>query len=64
MIDRIIIWLIKKLVFLWDRHGDKMVLSFGRDEQTDYSVLVDRYYDNYWTSGTSTLPYNLQKEVE
>lgn len=64
MLDKIIIWFIKKLIFLWDRHGDKVALCFGRDERTDYSVLVERYYDNYWTSGTLMFPYNSQKEVE
>lgn len=58
MIDKIIVWLIKKLVFFWDRHGDMAALVFGKDERTDYSVLVSRYYDDYWTHGTAMFPYN------
>ena len=46
MLDRIITWLIKRLVLLWDRHNDKIAFSFGRDERTDYSVIVERFYDD------------------
>lgn len=47
MLDRIITWLIKRLILLWDRHNDKIAFSFGRDEHTDYAVLVERAYD-FW----------------
>ena len=57
MLDRIITWLIKRLILLWDRHNDKIAFSFGRDERTDYSVLVERYYDDYYTVGTAMYPY-------
>lgn len=62
MLDKIIKWLIKQLVFLWDRHNDKMAYSFGRDERTDYSVLVERFYDDYCTVGTAMYPYNKGEE--
>lgn len=57
MFDKIIKWLIKRLVFLWDRRNDKMAYSFGRDERTDYSVIVERFYDTYFTVGTAMYPY-------
>ena len=57
MLDRIITWLIKRLILLWDRHNDKIAFSFGRDERTDYCVLVERFYDTYYTVGTAMYPY-------
>lgn len=57
MYDKIIKWLIKRLVFLWDRHNDKMAFTFERDERTGYSVLVERFYDDYYTVGTAMYPY-------
>ena len=57
MYDKIITWLIKRLVLLWDRHNDKVAFSFARDERTDYSVLVERFYDTYYTVGTAMYPY-------
>ena len=64
MIDKIVIWLIKRLIFFWDRHGDKAALVFGRDDRTDYSVLVSRYFEDCWTNGTAVFPYNAPaKEV-
>ena len=62
MLDRIITWLIKRLVLLWDRHNDKIAFSFGRDEHTDYSVLVERFYDDDYTVGTAMYPYNKREE--
>ena len=62
MLDRIITWLIKRLILLWDRHNDKIAFSFGRDERTDYSVLVERFYDDYYTVGTAMYPYNKREE--
>ena len=57
MLDKIITWLIKRLVMLWDRHNDKMAFSFGRDERTDYSVIVERFYYDYYIIGTVMYPY-------
>jgi len=57
MLDKIIKWLLKKLILLWDRHDDMLVFSFGRDERTDYSVVVERYYDDFYTVGTAMYPY-------
>lgn len=62
MADRIITWLIKRLVLLWDRHNDKIAFSFVRDERTDYCVLVERFYDTYYTVGTAMYPYNKREE--
>ena len=62
MFDRIITWLIKRLILLWDRNNDKIAFSFGRDERTDYSVLVERFYDDYYTVGTAMYPYNKREE--
>jgi hypothetical protein len=58
MLDRIITWLIKRLILLWDRHNDKIAFSFGRDERTDYAVIVERFYDDYYTVGTAMYPYS------
>ena len=53
MIDKVLIWLIKRLVFAWNRNNDKLALSFAKDETTDYAVTVRRYYDDYYTIGTA-----------
>jgi len=62
MADRIITWFIKRLVLLWDRRNDKIAFSFGRDERTDYSVIVERFSDDYYTVGTAMYPYNKMEE--
>lgn len=65
MLDKIIKWLLKKLILLWDRHDDMLAFSFGRDERTEYSVIVQRYYDDFYTVGTARYPYpehNMPKE--
>lgn len=62
MLDRIITWLIKRLILLWDRHNDKIAFSFERDERTGYSVLAGRFYDTYYTVGTAMYPYNKMEE--
>lgn len=58
MFDKIVLWLIKRLILLWDRHNDQLAFSFGKDEHTDYSVLVERFYDDHYTIGTATYPIN------
>lgn len=58
MLDKIVLWLIKRLVLLWDRHDDKLAFSFGKDEHTDYSVLVERFYDDHCTIGTAIYTVN------
>lgn len=57
MIDKIALWLIKRLVFFWDRHGDQMAFCFARDEHTDYNLLVGRYYEDGYTYGTKAHKY-------
>ena len=61
MFDRIIIWFIKKLILLWDRHDDNLAYSFERDERTGYNIIVERYYDDYFTYGTAVYPYPNKK---
>lgn len=62
--EKIVKWLIKRLVFLWDRNRDKLAFSFARDDHTDYSVLVERFYDDYYTVGTAMYPINKTKDGE
>lgn len=67
MVDKIIEWAIKRLVFLWDRHDDVLAFSFSRGKRKnypvsgckrkDYSVLVKRYFDDFYTVGTAMYPY-------
>lgn len=57
MLDNVITWLMKRLILLWDRHNDKLAFSFGRDERTDYSVIVQRYHDDFYTVGTAKIMY-------
>lgn len=62
MLDRILICLIKRLVFAWDRNGDKLALTFGKDETTDYTLTVQRYYEDHYTVGTVEYQYQNCKE--
>ena len=62
MVDRIVLWAIKRLVFFWDRNGDKMAFCFSKDERTEYNILVARYNDDGYTYGTAK--YSYVKEVE
>lgn len=57
MKEKIIKWLLKKLILLWDKDNDMLVFSFEKDERTGYSVHARRYYDTYYTIGTSEFPY-------
>lgn len=56
MIDNIILWCIKVFVRLWDRHDDAMAYSFSDGEHKDYSIIVERFYDDYYTIGTEMFP--------
>ena len=57
MFDKIVIWLIKALIKIWDRYDDQLAFSFGVDEHKAYSVLVERYYDDHWEYGTKSYSY-------
>ena len=57
MLDRILICLIKKFILAWDRNGDKLAVSFGKDERTSYSVIVQRYHEDHYTVGAVKYQY-------
>ena len=56
-IEKLVLWLIRKLIIFWDRDGDKLTYSFGKDENTDYTILVGRYYKDHFTYGTKAIYY-------
>lgn len=58
MFDKLILWCIKQLVRLWDRHDDAMAYSFSGGENKDYSIIVECFYDDYYTIGTQMFPVN------
>lgn len=62
MLDKVILWCIKRLVRLWDRRDDKSIFSFENGERKGYAVIVERFYDDYYTCGTGMFPYNRPKE--
>jgi len=39
-------WLIKKLVFHLDKDNDLLAYSFSGGERKDYTISVDRFYDD------------------
>ena len=57
MINKLIKWLIKRLVIILDRNDDLLCYSFSGGERKDYSVSVERFYDDYYTVGTAMYPY-------
>ena len=62
--DKILLWLLKHLILLWDRNDDQLVYHFGKDERTDYSIVVERFYDDYYTVGTARYPYPKNESEE
>ncbi len=62
MLEKLALWAIKKLVFFWDRHGDKLAFSFSGGERLEYSIIVERYYDDHYTVGTAMYQYNKAEE--
>lgn len=60
MILKLIKWLIKNYV---KRHPEYMATGgIYIDEQCDVDIIVNRYYDKYWTRGTKRIEY-LSDEV-
>ena len=58
MADKLIDWLIKKLILLkLKRQPEWMAWNIGVDERCDVHINVSRYYDDYYTIGTLKVPY-------
>lgn len=56
---RAIKWLLKRLVFALDKDDDLMAYSFSGGERKDYTVLVERFYDDgSYSVGTQIFPRN------
>lgn len=55
-------WLIKQLVFRLDKDDDLLAYSFSGGERKDYTISVERFYDDYYTVGTAMYPYNNREE--
>lgn len=52
MYKKIIKWGIRKLVFLLDKDDALLVYSFGKDENTDFHIIAERFYEDKHTFGT------------
>lgn len=61
MIDRICIWVIKKCTKIWDRHDNKMAYTFSGGERKDYTIVVNRYFDQHYLTGRAVRQYNPAK---
>ena len=55
---RAIKWMIKQLVFCLDKDDDLIVYSFSGGERKDYSVVVERFFDDHYEIGTEMFPRN------
>lgn len=56
---RAIKWLLKLLVFALDKDDDLLAFSFSGGERKDYTVLVERFYDDgSYSVGTQMFPRN------
>lgn len=64
MFDKLIRWCIKQLVRLWDRHDDALAFTFSGGERKEYAVIVERFYDDYYTRGTEMYPLNKPPKEE
>lgn len=49
--------LIKIGVSILDKDDDLLSYSFGSGERKEYSVIVERFYDDHYTVGTAKYPY-------
>lgn len=59
----IVKWLFEKLIVLYYKLDTTwLALSFKIDNRTDISILVSRYYDDYYTVGTTTHKYLSHQE--
>lgn len=56
-------WIIKRFIILIDKNNDLLVLSIKVDEHKDYTIIVDRYFDDYWTHGVNKYYYD-EKDKE
>lgn len=57
MREVVIKWCIRKLVFALDHDDTLIAYSFGKDERTDYHVIVERFYEDVHTFGTRQESY-------
>lgn len=51
MYKKIIKWCIRKLVFLLDKDDALLVYSFGKDENTSFHIIAERFYEDKHTFG-------------
>lgn len=55
--NRALKWLIKKLVSRMDKDDDLLAYSFSGGERKDYTILVERFYeDGSYSIGTKMYP--------
>lgn len=64
MMESVIKWLIKRLVFVWDKNNDKLAFDFARNDNVDYSIIVTRYFDGYCMIGTQKISYKHEAKDE
>lgn len=58
MADKLIDWLIRKLIILkLQSQPEWMAWSIGVDARCDVNIDVCHYYDDYYTIGTLKVPY-------
>lgn len=55
--------ILKKCIKYLDKDNALLVYHIGVDERKDYVVLVERFYDDHYTSGTMDYYYNKEKET-
>lgn len=66
MLIDIVGFLIKRLIILKYRlQPDWLGTGVGyKDERTDFTILVNHYYDDYYTIGTRRIEYPQRGETE
>lgn len=55
--------ILKKCIKYLDKDNALLAYHIGVDERKDYVVLVERFYDDHYTSGTMDYYYNKEKET-
>lgn len=55
--EKLIWWIIKKLIFMVDRDDTLLVHSFAKDEITDYHIIAERSYPDRHCYGVSEEKY-------
>ena len=58
-------WIIKRCLLILDKDNDLLILGINtKDENKDYTIIVNRYFNEYWTHGANRYYYEEKDKTE